>query len=331
MKKQSTILLLPILLFVVVAWATEDEEIIADKISDEVLVIKGGGANVTAISTDNGLVVVDTFTTPASARVARKLIEEFSSQPIRYVINTHFHADHSYGNQVFSDAVIIGYKNYVKYATARYGEDRLASIEEAIRELQQQLKTVDPDTDESKMLTEAIEIRQKLLIDSKGFVLTEPAISLCGSATIHLGGKTFKILHYGCAHTDTDLTIFVPEVKLLVTGDIFWDTWTPYIDPVESDPQNWIDTLDKLLTLDGKVQHIVPGHGNVREFEALRVQRDYLDELLCAVSSARDRDLSLEQAKAEIAMEKYDDYKRHYSRLPFIIESCWRYLERTKS
>lgn len=305
------------------------QDIAAHRLSEHVIMIQGGGGNMTVVFTDDGLMVIDTFISPRAAYRARKIIEELTDEPIRYVVNTHFHADHSYGNQVFSDAVIIGFHDYEKRAIARYGEDRLASLSETILSLEKQQEAADPESNEVHRLEERLNAVRNLKRDSEHLVLTKPDIELKGNITIFLGGKTFEVLHFGRGHTDTDLVVHVPQEKLLVTGDICWNRYICYIDPQESDPLNWIATLDNLLSLRDEVKYVVPGHGNVGGTELLKTQREFLYRLWDEVRNARTRGRSLEQAKEEITLEEYKDYMHYESSLPFIIESCWRIQERS--
>jgi cyclase len=306
------------------------QEITAQRLSQNITIIQGGGGNMTVVITDDGIVVVDTFVSPAAAGKARKIIEKLTDRPIRYVINTHFHADHSYGNQIFSDAVIIGFHDYEERATARYGEDRLASLSETIISLEKQLEAADTESGDFRRLEDRLNAVRNLKKDSEHFVLTKPDIELKGNAAICLEGKNFEIFHFGRAHTDSDLVIFVPEEKLLVTGDICWNSYICYIDPVESDPLNWIAALDNLLSLRDEVEYIVPGHGDPGGTELLKTQRNFLLRLWEEVRAVRTRGHSLEQAKQEITLEEYKDYVHYESSVPFIIESCWRIQERSK-
>ena len=316
------------LALVIIGQTSTAQDITKNLLSEKILVLHGVGGNVTAIATDEGLVVIDTFTTPECALQARKIIEGHFNKPVRYLINTHFHADHFCGNQVYSDVVKIGFVGLAEHFKRRYGEDLVQAIKAEIDALQEKLEKTDEGSAEAVELENQLEQLSRQLKDFDGFVLTPPDISLHGNAAIRLGGKTLEILHFGKAHTDTDLVILVPEEQLLVMGDLYWDSRIAYIDPVESDPQNWIRTLDQIIDSGRDVQYVVPGHGNVKGLEALTVQRNYLQTLWNAVAGARDRGLTLEQAKAEIKLEQYKDYANYERGLPFMIESCWRIMER---
>ena len=301
--------------------------LVSRKLSPNVLVIKNGGANVTVISTDEGLVLVDTFNSPGAAKRGRKLIEAFSDKPIRYAINTHYHADHSFGNQVFDDALIISTHDYAPRATARYS-NRDADLQQGITEMEEQLKTAESGTEQAEALKREIALYHRILADSRGFILTPPEISLKGSATLTLGNRTFHILYTGSAHTHADLVVHVPEENLLVMGDLFWDRYIPYIDLHESDPLGWIAFLDKLSKLNNEIEYVVPGHGDVQGPEALTTMLQLMQTLWDAVADARESGLTLEQAKQEIRLEEYSDYARYPGRVPMVVEACWKAMER---
>lgn len=307
------------------------QEITEHRLNENVMVLEGAGGNITVVATEEGLVITDTFTNPAAARKARALIEKFSDKPVRYVINTHFHSDHCFGNQVFADATIIGCKDYVKRIHTRYGEDIHTEIEAQINEVEKQLQAPELNPEDKARLENLLkEIRQERE-EFADFVLTPPDISLDGGAKLYIGGKTFNITHFGTAHTDTDLVIHVPEEQLLIVGDLFWDNRIPYIDPIESDPLNWMDLLEKLQEKLTEVKYVVPGHGKIRGVEALREQQQFLHDLWHAVQEARESGISLEEAKESLRLERYKDYLRYDDGLPYMIESCWRIQERTSS
>jgi glyoxylase-like metal-dependent hydrolase (beta-lactamase superfamily II) len=89
------------------------QDFVTKRIGDDVLIVTARftwwDVNMAALSTREGLVLVDTLYHPDAAREARKLIKRFSDQPVRFVINTHQHADHTFGNGEFREALIIGH------------------------------------------------------------------------------------------------------------------------------------------------------------------------------------------------------------------------------
>lgn len=327
---KSSICLTKFIIVICCIVVSAQSEITSERIGENVLVLKGGGGNITAISTEDGLVVIDTFMTPASAREARKLIEEFSNKPICYVINTHYHSDHTFGNQVFDEALIIGHYKCVERILARYGDVRKGPVfwENRVKDLERQLNSAGPDSEAAAQLEVQLQSSRQLLEESRDFVFTPPELAIHGGATLMLGGKTFKILNMGPGHSDTDLIIHVPEERLLVMGDLFLPKRIPYVDfEGGADPQNWILIFDELIQMSSEYDHVVSGHGDIHSIEELKEQRECMTALWDAVCDAWNRGLSLEQAQKEIKLEKHRDYISFERGKSLNIENCWRILE----
>jgi rhodanese-related sulfurtransferase len=99
----------------------------------------------------------------------------------------------------------------------------------------------------------------------------------------------------------------------------------------ESDAENWIALLDKLIDRRSEYEYVIPGHGGViLNVEALKEQRDYLKDICNEVNNARHRNLSLEKAKKEIRLEKYKKYI-YYDRIGLDIEACWKQIEKKET
>lgn len=312
----------------------QDEEILMTPLRANVRLITGGGGNITVVAGPNGLAVVDTFYTLKAAREARRLIGEFSSQPLLYVVNTHYHGDHTFGNQVFSDAPIIAHKNAADTLIVRYEQvairnkaagDKVKQLEEEFR------KAVESDADAAKRIKEELDKAREEAGDMYGFVLTPPDQYFEEGMELDLGEVTLRLLYLGPAHTSGDLVILVPQSKLLVAGDLIFNRRIPYIDvDAGADVANWIAALDSLLAMQEEYSIVVPGHGEAGGAEIIQEQRDYLSDLLEAVKAAKSEGKTLEQAKAEIALGRYSDYGG-YDRLHTNVEACWKYLDRVAS
>lgn len=310
------------------------QEVSTTKLGVDVLVFEepSGQGHITVISTGEGLVVVDTFYSPALARKARSVIDkEFPGLPVRYVILTHFHGDHVYGHQYFSDGISVAHVNVIDRIGQYYelAQEALAATDQEIQGMEIQLKASEPGSDEASRLENKLGGIRWRKENLSGFVPSQIDLAINSSATIVLGGKTFKIIYMGSGHTNSDLIVFVPEERLLITGDLVFYKWEPHI--VLSwggDVLNNITILDKLIQMGDAIFHVVPGHGPIGNIQAPKEHRSYLQELWAKVVKARERGLTLEQAKAEIKMEKYSHYKTKEFFLPESIESCWRMIER---
>ncbi len=316
-----------IVLVAVVAWS---QEIAMEKIADDVLVLTGGGGNITAINSDKGILVVDSFISPKAAQQARDLIEkQFPGKKIRYLVNTHFNLDHTFGNQVFRDTEIIGHINNSKW-WGFYDEliDRVRASGDRVKELEAKLNSVEQGTQEAEKIKRELEEWKQNQENYKDFVLTKANLDLDGNLDLRLGNKTIRILHFGPGHTDGDLVLLAEEDRVLIMGDLLFCHSVPYIHShAGADVLNWVKSLDKLLQMSEKYDIVVPGHGGVGTKQILEEQKSYLLDLWQAVVTAFKSGVSLDQAKAEIKLEKYKDYDR-YNSLDTNIEACWRILER---
>jgi glyoxylase-like metal-dependent hydrolase (beta-lactamase superfamily II) len=100
-----------------------------------------------------------------------------------------------------------------------------------------------------------------------------------------------------------------------------------YIMNAGSDVKNWIATLDKLMMRSDRFNYVVPGHGAVvTDASALKELQDYLIDLWNAVTEARRKNLTLEQAKQEIRLEEYADFE-DYDRMALDVEACWHQVK----
>ena len=172
-----------------------------------------------------------------------------------------------------------------------------------------------------------------MLVGFTDFVFTPPDIYIESDATISLGEISIEILYFGPGHTDADLVIFVPREKLMVTGDLLLGTG--YIPTVHhtsgGSPANLLSILDGLLEMSGRVEYVVPGHGQIITLSAVAEQRDYLLALREAVVESRNRGLTLDQAKAEIVLHEYTNYMIYDLAHAANIEAVWHELEGSDS
>ena len=322
---------LAVLAIYVAAAPVAAQEIDTVTLSESVIVLQGGGGNVTVFATDGGLLVVDTMISPATARRAREIIAGFSDGPVRYAVNTHYHYDHTFGNQEFADAVIVAHANCDESIRVRNPEwlEMFSAAVERIPDLERRLAAAEAGSEEAQRIESELARARRIEQMSAGLVLTPAELALERGATLNLGGKEIRLLHFGPGHTDGDLVIHVPEENLIVTGDLVFHHIIPYIDvDAGADILNWIGILDELIRIGGDDATVVPGHGEVGSVQVLVDQRDYLQDLSDAVASARERGLTLEQAQAEIALEQYSEYGGYEQSLAANIEYCWRIIER---
>ncbi len=238
---------------------------------------EGFMSNAGFVVTPAGVVVIDSLGSPSLGQAMIKLIRGITSLPIKYVIVTHYHADHIYGLQAFKEAgaEIWAHENGKAYLVGDVLEKRLAQRREE--------------------LFPWINEKTRVLPADKW---------LKGDTELTLGGMHFLIRHVGPAHTDEDLAIYVPEDKVLYSGDLVFKGRVPYVGDANS--KAWLASLDKLLEFHPAV--MVPGHGAVSHDAAhdLTFTRDYLAYLRDKMGQAVENFVPFEEAYSQTDWSRYN-------------------------
>jgi len=243
------------------AQAEEIEPLPLQQVADRIWFVQGQAAlgspanrnfisNAGFIVTDDGVVVIDALGSPALAQALLAAIRRVTDQPVRFVIVTHYHADHIYGLQVFKalGATVIARQEGRTYLNSETAERRLEASRQDLA----------PWVDAQTRLVPA----DRWLEDD---------------STLTVGGERLLLRHVGPAHTAEDLAVFVERSRVLFAGDLVFRGRVPYVGTADS--QAWITALTGLIALKPAV--IVPGHGALsREPLAdLTLTRDYLQYL----------------------------------------------------
>jgi len=296
-----------------VAQTDEENPIRIQRLSDRVLVLTEVSPMeniIVALATQKGLVVVDATGSPFTAKLIRKIIEkEFGRNDFAYLIDTHHHWDHAWGNQVFSDAKIIGHTNCVQNIL-RDGANMKRTAENfgrTLNELQNQLQNLPPDSDEAARLRLRIRFTKRNYEGIKeGYITTPPNITFNDRMTLNLGDLTLKLTFFGRAHSGSDILIHVIEEELLLTGDLFLDIgWLPlFAGQATLDIPRWIDVLSTVLDGEDKITQVIPGHRKIWTREKFDMWRDYIVNLWEGVNKAKDEGLSIEAVLTRFPLEE---------------------------
>ncbi|MEE9502044.1 MAG: MBL fold metallo-hydrolase, partial [Candidatus Aminicenantaceae bacterium] len=226
-----------------------------------------------------------------------------------YVINTHYHWDHTFGNQVFPDAVIVGHENCV--AGMQRDRDnlprRVESLKRNMGRQKQRLEGLDASSDEFKNISADIALLDLAISDYAGeFGFDIPAITFSDRMTLDLEDMTLKMYFFGRAHSGSDILIHIPEEGLLLTGDLFLDgKWLPlFVGQTELDIPRWIEVLNTVLDRHDEVKQVIPGHQHLWSRERLAMWRDYIVNLWEGVQAAKAEGLDFEEVQKRFPLEE---------------------------
>ena len=230
------------------------------------------GCNPSFVVTSDGVVVIDTPQLPTKAVAMRELAE--GNGPIRYLINTEHHVDHIFGNYFFKGAgqVVHHQGVYDNFMVVTPDLDPFAYAAEAIPTDDPEGEKIFPDRDEY------------YADPNKGDIV------FTGNVTLRVGDHTFELIHTP-GHTPGQVTVHVPEERLVFTGDTIFSECQTWL--MTSDVPHWLAALDTIAALD--IDTIVPGHGPVTDKSYLAVQRSMLLEWEAAVAAAVAKGWSREE------------------------------------
>lgn len=198
--------------------------------------------------TDEGVVVVDALGSPALAQELLREIHRVTPQALRYVVVTHYHADHIYGLQTLAQAgaKVIGHASAREYLNSDTAQRRL----------------------------EASRIDLAPWIDANTRLVPADQWLDTQETRFRLGSMDFVVDHVGPAHTPEDVVVFVPQLGVLFAGDLFFQGRIPFVG--QADSRLWIQALNRLMKYQPKI--VIPGHGpaSTNPMVDMTMTRDYL-------------------------------------------------------
>ena len=218
------------------------------------------GSNAGFIIGDDGVLVVDSFFNPEATKALIAEIRRLTPKPIRYVVNTHYHADHVGGDSVLRDAgaVIIAHRNVRGWVR----------------------------TENLHLFGDRITPAMKAMVES----LALPDLTTDTGLTIWLGARKV-VVQAVLGHTGGDLVVRIPDAKVVFCGDILWRHVSPNI--IDGDVARWIETVDALTSAPGGAETtFVPGHGDTATVADVADFAGYLGDLTTLVRRERASGLS---------------------------------------
>jgi cyclase len=279
-----------------------------EKIADGVYYATGGfGSNNVVIVNDNDVMLVDTGTTPGNARRFVADVKMLTEKPIRYVVNTHFHFDHTDGNQIFGPNVqVIGHEYLAKAITPDimnrepYRTSTGAVLVAQSESLKKQIAD-EKDAGKKAVLNKQLADVQLMQQELRELKPTPPNKTYKDKLVIQSGGREIDLFFLGRGHTEGDTVVYLPKEKIVATGDLM-ESRLAYMGDAIFD--EWIDTLDKLKKLDFTVD--LPGHGIPFSDKGLiTAYQDYLQDLIVKGNELKRGGVSADDAAQQIDLTSH--------------------------
>ena len=270
-------------------------------------------SNVMVLVGESDTLVVDSHVTPAAARALLESLAVITDKPVRYLVNSHYHFDHAHGNQSFPEGVeIIGHEftraklsgelgNVLEESTFRSFSD---PVPETVARLERQAAN---ETDPQRRAQ--LEQRHRVQLDYMNAIgevrPTPPNITLDRKLTLYQdvpgGTREIQLLHFGRAHTGGDVMIYLPQEKVVFTGDMMLPGLA-YMGDGHVD--EWPETLEGLKSLDFDIW--LPGHGAVmRDRQPIDNFQAYLRDLWNKTQAMHSEGVSWERAAERLDMTNH--------------------------
>ena len=240
---------------------------------------EGNTSNAGFVVTSDGVVVFDALGTPSLGWALLEAIRKITDKNIRYVVASHYHADHIYGLQAFRDhtpAIIVAQER-----SGEYKDNEHTADERANQRLDQRRTALFPWVDGNTRVV-------------------PPDITFKERMTITIGERRLTLLYAGPAHSSSDMMMMVEPDGVLFAGDIVQNGRIPFMNSDDVSTTQWLHALDEVARLDPK--YIIPGHGrtSTKATQAIAFTRDYIQHvrntMATAVQNWTDFDVAYEEA-----------------------------------
>jgi len=298
-----------------------------ERLSDRVLLAYWVGVdrrcNLTAIKGQKGLAIIDTEMSPRIMAPIKERIEQvFGRKDWAYVINTHAHDNHAGGNSLFKGAVVVGHENLVEdmkgitHRQIEHHEPERAAV--LMRNLQAFLPQVARNRAQARMVRGEIKFWELYTQDAReGYEVVKPTRMFADTQMLDLGDLQLELVFFGKGHSNSDILIYVPQERLLVTGSaVYQRAQFPEVaeETTLQDVHRFIAVLDRFLPEEVKIDHVVPCHSPPLLKSDLAPVRDYYQRMLTGVEVARKEGLTLEQTRQRL--DPRTNFPAFYDRPP---------------
>ena len=262
------------------------------KVAGSVYMLEGAGGNIGASVGDDGVVIVDDEYLPLADKIEAAL-KGISDKPIKFILNTHWHGDHTGGNPHFGEKAPIIAQENVRKRLASGGKTRFGEVKPAPK-------------------------------------VALPVITFENKVSVHLNGEDIRAIHFPNGHTDGDAVIFFTQSNVVHMGDDFFNGGIfPFID-IDSggSVQGMIAGGEKVLAEVPDDVKIIPGHGPVGTKDDLRKFITMLKETSAAVQAGIKKGKTLDQLKKEKVLAKWNSFGQSFIKTDVFTEILYDSLKK---
>ncbi|HSS14781.1 MAG TPA: MBL fold metallo-hydrolase [Rhizomicrobium sp.] len=270
------------------------------------------GANLVVIVNQDDVVLVDSATSPRAARALMADVKRLTDKPIRTVINTHWHYDHTDGNSAFGPDVQIIAHEFVRHAIESFdilhNEPFRSSTANAPKAMIDRFtKQVAAEKDPArkaalqKKLADTEAAAKEFVQDIKEIKPTPPNVTYKDKLVLYRGGREIDLLFLGRGHTGGDTVVYLPKEKIVCTGDLM-ESRIAFMGSAFFD--EWLKTLDALKRLDFAID--LPGHGApFKDKGLITAFQSYLTDILAQAAKLRAQGVSADDAAKRVDLRAH--------------------------
>ncbi len=292
MKFSILFLLIPILSYS--QGRFDDVVIKTEKLTDNIFMLEGAGGNIAVLIGEDGTLMVDSQYGDLSEKI-KSAIQTLSSAPIKYLVNTHWHGDHTGGNGNFNDsgATIVAHENV---------RERV-STDQVMKAFGREVKAS----------------------PTKFW----PEITFDQGMDLHMNGQDIMVIHVDNAHTDGDAFVYFVQANILHMGDVFFKDRFPFIDLGSGGTINgYIKAVQAALMISDSETKIIPGHGAMADQNDLMNYHTMLTTMKNRVQRGMAEGQSVEVMKTAGLDKEYESWGTGFIKSDVFINTIWTDLDR---